>query len=60
MLAIVEAQVTMHKDLQKKDGKALFLHQFFNGNIFEKIMHCENAKDKLGIQWKWCMLEMTN
>jgi len=35
----------MYKDLQKKDGKALFLHQCINGNILENLMHCENSKE---------------
>lgn len=40
-----EAQITTHKYLKKKDGIALFLEQCVNGNIFEKIMHYENAKE---------------
>jgi len=39
-------QQAAHKDLKKKDGKAMFLmHQSVSNEIFEKIMHYEIAKE---------------
>jgi len=39
-------QQAAHKDLKKKDGKAMFLmHQSVSNEIFEKIMHYESAKE---------------
>ncbi|PNY06912.1 retrovirus-related Pol polyprotein from transposon TNT 1-94 [Trifolium pratense] len=39
-------QTVAHKDSKKKDGKTLFsIHQCLDVDIFEKILHCERAKD---------------
>jgi len=41
-----DVQQATHKELKKKDGKALFLmHQNVSNEIFEKIMHYESAKE---------------
>jgi len=41
-----DVQQAAHKDLKKKDGKAMFLmHQSVSNEIFEKIMHYESAKE---------------
>ena len=40
-----EAARTLHHDMKKKDGKALFIiHQCVDGNVFEKIIEEETAK----------------
>ena len=39
-------QNAAHKEQKKRDGKALFIiHQCLDADIFEKIVHCENAKE---------------
>jgi len=41
-----DVQQAAHKELKKKDGKAMFLmHQSVSNEIFEKIMHYESAKE---------------
>jgi len=41
-----DVQQTAHRELKKKDGKAMFLmHQSVSNEIFEKIMHYESAKE---------------
>jgi hypothetical protein len=41
-----DVQQTAHRDLKKKDGKAMFLmHQSVSDEIFEKIMHYESVKE---------------
>jgi len=41
-----DVQQAKHKELKKKDGKAMFLmHQRVSNDIFEKIMHYESAKE---------------
>lgn len=41
-----DVQQAAHKELKKKDGKAMFLiHQSVSNDIFEKIMHYESAKE---------------
>jgi len=41
-----DVQKVAHKDVKNKDGKTMFLiHRCMNGDIFEKIMHYENAKE---------------
>ncbi|PNY05002.1 putative copia-type polyprotein [Trifolium pratense] len=41
-----DEQNAVHKESKKKDGKALFIiHQCLDADIFEKILHCESAKE---------------
>ncbi|CAJ2632337.1 unnamed protein product [Trifolium pratense] len=41
-----DEQNAVHKESKKKDGEALFIiHQCLDADIFEKILHCESAKE---------------
>jgi len=43
---VTDVQQAAHKELKKKDGKAMFLmYQSVSNEIFEKIMHYESAKE---------------
>jgi len=44
-----DVQQTAHREVKKKDGKAMFLmHQSVSNEIFEKIVHYESVKGDMG------------